>query len=214
MHSRRNWVNFRVLGVFVVLFGACSYEAPSAGSASGSSSSSSSGMGAAGGSEQSSSASSGSAGFGGMLVGGGGIGGFGGSLLGGHGGIGGIPLSSSSSSGEGGKGTGGSGGNAPGDPGVECGGSNCDTMLPTTVCCVHSDGSTPSCVVLNLCFGNDYKLKCDDRVDCGANYCCFEGTESRCKMDCVGNILCKNDSDCPSPRKCTEKQGQLTYCGP
>lgn len=210
MFSRNNWAKIYIFVAFVVLFVACGYEPPSVGpgstsSSSSSSSTSSSGMGGVGAGEQSSSSSSGNGGVGGLPSGAGGLGGSGGS--GGSGGMGGVPVPSSSS-GDGGKGVGGGGmgGSSPADPKIQnCPIADCDTSNINAVCCKPKDGTEASCNMLTgLCFdATEYALKCDDKADCGAEFCCLAtGGRAMCGANCINKILCKVKADCPAGMNC------------
>lgn len=206
MLSRNNWLGLGILWAAVALFGACGYEPPTVGLESTSSSSSSSGMGGDGAKEPTGSvSSSGNGGFGGMPAGVGG--------LGGVGGIGGASVTSSSSTGGSGM-----GGSPPADPIVQnCGNGDCDTSAANSVCCKRKDGSQANCnTITGICWDMmEYALKCDDKPDCGAEYCCL-GANGRatCNANCTTMVICKVKADCPPDKDCNATiMGGLLACG-
>jgi len=195
MLSRRARPDFRVLGILVVIFGACGYEPPSVSTGSTSSASSSSSSG--GGAEQSSSSSSGEGGVGGALVGSGGLGGTG------------VSTSASSS------------GNTSATPLVQnCPDVECNTSDIKAICCKPTSGDMGTCNTLTgACALNvEYSLKCDDRADCADGFYCCLDTISKyavCAQKCTnGFVLCKDKGDCPTTLDCNNQiMGGLSVCG-
>lgn len=213
-------VNHRFVCGFLLFagFGACGYEAPTAGESVASVSSSSSGAGGMGGAEQSS--SSGTSEGDGGLISSSGVGGVGGfvpdaGIAGGAGGSGNAEMTSSSSSSSGG-GTGGSG--SPSDPIVsDCENGDCHTSPIATICCKGKTiQDSSNCTVASaVCpFPSQYAMECDDLSDCEmGSVCCMEFGRAECQSSCNGTIVCKTEADCPMGQACIIPAGTVMYCG-
>ncbi len=179
MHSRYQWKHLRGLLGIVATFSACAYEPPTV---------------EPNGTEASSGASSGNGGAGGRTDV---SSGNGGAVS--TGGAGGETPSSSSSSGEAGSGGGNSG---PKAVIADCGGKEC-VITGTAACC--SAGPIQDCNTSGFCAGAK-KVRCDDRADCGALYCCdlpVLANAIECRPSCpTGDTVCKTNYDCVSGTIC------------
>lgn len=212
-------VNHRFIYGFMLVsgFGACGYEAPTAGESVASGSSfNSSGVGGVGGGQ---STSTGEQNGGGGLIPSSGAGGFGGfepdaGVVGGAGG-GSVETTSSSTSSSG-SGTGGSG--TPSDPIVsDCENGDCHTSPIATICCkgkTIQDSSNCTVASAGCPFPSQYAMECDDLADCEmGSVCCMEFGRAECQSSCNGTIVCKTEADCPMGQACIIPGGTVMFCG-
>ena len=84
---------------------------------------------------------------------------------------------------------------------VSCSGT--DFTIPTEICCVVGDAGTCRNVAAQCTFGAE--VRCDDKADCDAGFCCYENTslDSRCISTCITGApryqACKTSAECETP---------------